>query len=58
MPFSRGPTGKETNNYTLAFTSEFYERRPLGLCVSLLISPAELGEEQKRVSGLSQDHLE
>lgn len=44
MPFSHGTIGTGTNNYTLAFLSEFDEMRPLGLGVSLLISPAELGE--------------
>lgn len=58
LPFSRGTIAKGTNNYTLALLSEFPEMRSLGLGVSLLISSAELGEEQKLVSGLSQDHLE
>lgn len=48
---------KGTNHYPLALISEFHEMRPLGLCVSLLIFSTELGEEQKLVSGLSQDHL-
>lgn len=58
MPFSYGTSGKGTNNYTLAFIFEFNEMRPLGLYVSLLISPLELSEWQKLISGLSQDHLE
>ena len=49
MSFSYGTSGKETDNYTLAFIFEFHEMRPLGLFVSLLISPPELSEWQKIV---------
>ena len=58
MLFSHGTTGKGTDHYALAFISEFHEMRPLRPCMSLLIFSTELGEEQKLVSGLSQDHLE